>query len=31
MARELNPGDALRNLGGLSVVKSVRDEKVQPV
>jgi Pretoxin HINT domain len=31
MARELKPGDALRSLGGLSVVKSVREEKVQPV
>ena len=31
MARELKPGDALRSLGGLSVVKSVKEEKVQPV
>jgi Pretoxin HINT domain len=31
MARELKPGDALRSLGGLSVVKSVEQERVQPV
>ena len=31
MARELKPGDALRTLGGLAVVKSVEKEQVQPV
>ncbi len=31
MARELQPGDALRTLDGISVVKSVSKEKVQPV
>jgi Pretoxin HINT domain len=31
MARELKPGDTLRTLGGLAVVKSVEKEKVQPV
>jgi Pretoxin HINT domain len=31
MARELKPGDALRTLGGLAVVKSVEKERVQPV
>jgi hypothetical protein len=31
MARELKPGDTLRNLGGTSVVKSVAKERVQPV
>ena len=31
MARELKPGDALRTLGGLAVVKSVENEQVQPV
>ncbi len=31
MARELKPGDALRALGGLAVVKSVENERVQPV
>jgi hypothetical protein len=31
MARELKPGDALRSLAGLVVVKSVDKEKVQPV
>jgi len=31
MARELKPGDILRNLGGTSVVKSVTKERVQPV
>ena len=31
MARELKPGDALRTLDGISVVKSVKKEKVQPV
>jgi hypothetical protein len=31
MARELNPGDTLRTLGGLAVVKSVEKEQVQPV
>ena len=31
MARELKPGDTLRNLGGTSVVKSVAKEQIQPV
>jgi tetratricopeptide (TPR) repeat protein len=31
MARELKPGDTLRTLGGLAVVKSVEKEQVQPV
>ncbi len=31
MARELKPGDALRTVGGLAVVKSVVDERTQPV
>ena len=31
MARELKPGDALRTVGGLAVVKSVDTDKVQPV
>ena len=31
MARELKPGDALRTLGGLAVVKSVEKDRVQPV
>ena len=31
MARELKPGDALRTLGGLAVVKSVEKDQVQPV
>ncbi|MFI5458476.1 MAG: polymorphic toxin-type HINT domain-containing protein [Isosphaerales bacterium] len=31
MARELKPGDALRTLGGLAVVKSVEKERIQPV
>ena len=31
MARELKPGDRLRTLGGVSTVKSVTDESVQPV
>ena len=31
MARELKPGDALRTLAGLAVVKSVENERVQPV
>jgi hypothetical protein len=31
MARELKPGDALRTLGGLAVVKSIEKEQVQPV
>jgi hypothetical protein len=31
MARELKPGDALRTMGGLAVVKSVEKEQVQPV
>jgi tetratricopeptide (TPR) repeat protein len=31
MARELKPGDRLRTLGGVSTVKSVADESVQPV
>jgi hypothetical protein len=31
MARDLKPGDALRTLDGISVVKSVTKEKVQPV
>ncbi len=30
MARELKPGDRLRTLGGVSTVKSVTDESVQP-
>ncbi len=31
MARELKPGDALRNLGGVAAVKSIESDKVQPV
>ena len=31
MARELKPGDALRTLEGIAVVKSVEQEQVQPV
>ena len=31
MARELKPGDALRTVGGLAVVRSVDKEQVQPV
>jgi len=31
MARELKPGDALRTVGGLAVVKSVEKERIQPV
>ncbi len=31
MARELKPGDTLRSLGGLRVVKSVEKDQVQPV
>ena len=31
MARDLKPGDSLRTLGGLAVVKSVETEQVQPV
>ena len=31
MARDLKPGDALRTLDGISVVKSIKKEKIQPV
>ena len=31
MARELKPGDALRAIDGINVVKSIKKEKVQPV
>ncbi len=31
MARDLKPGDVLRTLGGTAAVKSVVEEKVQPV
>ena len=31
MVRELKPGDVLRTLGGTAAVKSVKDERVQPV
>ena len=31
MARELKPGDALRTIGGLAVVKSVETDQNQPV
>ena len=31
MARELKPGDSLRTLDGISVVKCVKKERVQPV
>jgi hypothetical protein len=31
MARDLKPGDTLRTLGGLATVKSIEQEKVQPV
>jgi hypothetical protein len=31
MARELKPGDALRTLDGISIVKAVEKERIQPV
>ncbi len=31
MTRDLKPGDSLRSVGGLAVVKSVEKERVQPV
>ena len=31
MARDLKPGDVLRTLGGTAAVKSVEEDKVQPV
>jgi hypothetical protein len=31
MARDLKPGDALRTIGGVSFVKSVENERAQPV
>ena len=31
MARELKPGDRLRTIGGIAMVKSVEPDKVQPV
>ena len=31
MARELKPGDRLRTIGGIALVKAVEPDKVQPV